>query len=441
MMGLPEYEIRIIAYKSGTAPGTDFSEKFQDDLARFILPGEFAISIKNHSPGPIPWSFEKLKLQCPHVQVAIGVRAEDRNCVITLNTPKSYHKFEDGYRTKHYNSPKASLRLFGNEDYPMIFIKPKFPDHFSSTLKRQYVDNIRTWMVISNTLGHFPKETYDGRDPIATTSVKKIRCMGNYLLKALAGDELAKEWLRKEKNKLYCSEFVHASLNLGIHYPLNKANIGEKFYESVARELSSKNFITGHPNLFAELVDLQMAPENLKPIIEEIGEVEPSPPDSIMPDPHLAIQLYTWADILATNLEVRFPSEKISQKEISRLRVEFLNEVKKDMQKLYFLKEPENSSDIRDEFENIYGKILMTIKQMGNQPGEFRQRLNPHIKTLRDLAFKIEKAVNYNIMPTCYLVSATSVNEKKKTEGILSWQYLGHGLHKNLLVCDKPSIT
>ena len=44
-------------------------------------------------------------------------------------------------------------------------------------------------------------------------------------------------------------------------------------------------------------------------------------------------------------------------------------------------------------------------------------------------------------MPTCYLVSATSVNEKKKTEGILSWQYLGHGLHKNLLVCDKPSIT
>jgi len=48
MMGKDEDGIRIISYNNDKGQN-------QDDVARFIAPGEIAISIKHHSPAPYWW--------------------------------------------------------------------------------------------------------------------------------------------------------------------------------------------------------------------------------------------------------------------------------------------------------------------------------------------------------------------------------------------------
>lgn len=427
MLAQSEDSIRLIAYSSGTQKSQGTDEAIQKDLVRYIHPGELAISVKHRCPKPIPTPFDRLKLQCRHVQVAIGVEIDGWPGAVTINQPQAYHKNPDQYR-----HPKVPLRLFGNADYPMFFIKPKFPASLSARQKRQYVDNIRTWVIISNTFTVFPsRETYDGKDPIATHCLEEIQILGEKLLHALVGDKAAREWLQADENRVYCSEFVHAALNLGIHCPLNKKMLGETLYQKVKKELESGVFVWDNPNEFASHVDLQMAPEDLQPITSLVKpDFSDAEWDEIF-DPRLATRLYTWADMLGICMQKTIPRKQLGES-APRMQKDFLHEMKETILKLFYLQGAENHPD-RRKFERIYDKMLEVVGQSYENQEALDNALTPPIQQLRQLSRDLEKAVDYIITPNCYLVNAAESLQGKRSGGILEWQYLGHGLHDSML--------
>jgi len=428
MLGQSEGTIRIIAYRSGTTRSQGWKEADQEDLVRYIPPGELAISVKHRCPRPIPEPFDKLKFQCRHVQVAVGVKINDKPGVVTINQPQDYHRYRDQHR-----QDEVPYRLFGNADYPMFFIKPKFPDGLSARQKRQYVDNIRTWVIIANTFTEFPsRETYNGKDPIATHCVEKIEILGEKLLRAMIGERQAKEWLKAEENKVYCSEFVHAALNLGIHYPLNKRMLPENLYRRVEEEIKTGVFLGHNPNEFASHVKLQMAPEDLRPITEVAKPKSQDPALEKIFDPRLATRLYTWADMLVTCMQKTIPRKERGES-LAPLQRSLLLEMKETMLELFFLRSTSESHSDRQKFERIYSEMLDVVERSYEKYEEFQNKLTPLTEQLRQLSRDLQKAVDYIITPNCYLVNATESLEGKSPGGILEWQYLGHGLHDSML--------
>ena len=189
------------------APTHRASPERQPDIARFVAPGEVAISIKHHAPHPEPK--EAVKLQCTHVQIVIGVQLDGAGGAITLNNPQDYH---------------TDVGLFGTEVYPMIFVKPRFPNAVSADSARRYVDNIRTWAVIANTYSEFPIGNYNGNDPLATRTVPQVEAFGTKLLDAITGEvtpltEAARQAERLCLNTLSAVTAERASLRvwLGVY--------------------------------------------------------------------------------------------------------------------------------------------------------------------------------------------------------------------------------
>src|SRR5690606_15808797 len=124
--------ITLIAYDNALGPR-------QEDLVRFVEPGEVLIGVKHHKPEhPVLGGAgkEEVKLDSTHIELAVGVTVDNPDGtkskgVITLNNPQNY---EGG--------------LFGTPDYPMIFLKLKFPPGLSAADQKAYMDNFRTWLTI-----------------------------------------------------------------------------------------------------------------------------------------------------------------------------------------------------------------------------------------------------------------------------------------------------
>jgi hypothetical protein len=426
MIGQSEGDLRVIAYNNFRKPDKKTDESQQKDLSRFILPGEFAVAIKHHCSKPKQKLLECMKLQCTHIQVAIGVDSEGKQGVISISNPQDYHK--------RRNHSRARIGLFGSVDYPSILIKPKFPEYFSPRLKRQYVDSIRTWLVIANTFSYFPGDGYNGGDPLATISVKDVKYLGDKLLAALTGDKTAKEWLRQPENMVYCAEMVHIGLNLGIHYPLNKAILGKKLYEMVRQELDSKNFLVRNKNPYTRRVRLQMAPETLQPISEYLNSSTEIPEDTAF-DSMLAIQPFTMVDILEKYIQKTIPREQMGEA-VAPLQAKLIEEVKPVFLKAMKIEGLGANSPKREEIELLFKEILRVVGQSYQNYQAYIKALEPVLQKAYHFVKQIEQTggvINAFIPPHCFLIRATNSIEGKPGQGILGWQYLGHTLHNSLL--------
>lgn len=426
MMGQSEETLRIIAYHSGAKKQQGSDEANQPDIARFLEPGEFAIGIKHHCPTPIDEPYDRLKWQCHHLHAAIRLKAADT--VITLNKPQTFHLSRDNFR-----EDRRQIRLFGNADYPMIYIKPTFPKKIDAQLKHHYLDNIRTWMMIINTFCQFPKrKKYNGKDPIGTYTVERVERLMYYLLQAMAGDARAKDWLDAWRNRFYCSEFIHGALNLGLHFPLNEKCLGSDYFALVKKQFESREFVSLNLNGFSHEVALDLAPADLEPITKYLKVHHSGLPPEVMPDPRLATRLYTWADLLKIHLVKMHPQRKLGNW-VAACRLETLREMEPVLRELYSLEKAEADDPALREFQRFYQNIQTVSEKSWPDDKSYEKQLERPICHLRWLACKLPKAVDYIVSPQCFLEAADVSISGGNPGGLLGWQYLGHGLHSSLL--------
>jgi hypothetical protein len=390
MLGMDSSAIKLVPYND--ALGAQ-----QTVLASLVKRGEIVISIKHH--GPHPEESEALKFQCTHIQVAVGVE----NGVITINNPQDY---QNG--------------LFGNETYPMIFVKPVLPSGLSDAERVAYFDNVRTWLVIANTFTAFPGN-YDGGDPLSCSTVEQINEFAIKLIDALLGDADARRWFEDPERKLYCAELAYTALNLGIHCPLNKGFLGEKF-ERVKQALEDKNFVAKNHNKYAALVDLTISPETLKPICDVI---EPTGHSDQFSN-RLAIVPFTSADLVAEYLQRSVPRKKMGEDLGAKVQQVVLEKILPELPKFLSLETPEE----RAEFEGLTKKTLEIVGKVHASYEEFRTELNPLLSKLAE--FSIKNGIAY-IPPHAFLVRATDAVSKGQNNGLIGWEYLAHGLHSSVL--------
>ncbi|MCA9555891.1 MAG: hypothetical protein KC933_38040, partial [Myxococcales bacterium] len=395
MMGQAEADLRIIAYDDADGPN-------QKDIARFIAPGEIAIAIKHHAPHPDADEKERMKLQCTHIEIAVGVDTPDGPGAITINNPQNYQQ-----------------GLFGTPDYPMIFVKPTFPEGLSNEEKMAYVDNIRTWLVIANTFTNFPGN-YNGGDPLATRGPEQVKALGDKLLAALSGDQEARAWLNAPENQVYCAELAHVALNLGIHVPLNEATLGADRFAMLKGALRDKAFLQNNDNQYADLVKLKTAPAGMKPMTEKLGLPTSEPGEARAFGQGLAIQPYTVADILEEFIQATVPREQMGEP-LAAVQAEILKKAQDGLYEATGIDQLPAASEERKGVDKLYDALVATVGKQYGSYAEFRGALKPLMIQARAVVNPRGNGKGAFVPPSCYLTRATESITGQPTQGVLGW--------------------
>jgi hypothetical protein len=322
----------------------------------------------------------------------------------------------------------------------MIFVKPEFPEGLSNAETMAYVDNIRTWLTIANTFTDFPGD-YNGGDPLGQRSPDQIRKLGDVLIKALTGtpeeQAEAEAWLADSKNEVYCAELAHVALNLGIHYPLNAENLGDRL-EAVKAAISSKDFLSKNKNEYAPLIDLKMAPSDLQPIANRVADVHES---DVAPGKAfgsgMAIQPFTVADIVEQFVMRTVPREKMGEG-MAPVQAAMLQKAKPGLLEALKMDQLPETDPKRMAIEQLYGQLVQTVGTSHGSYAEFRGALKPLMMAAQQAVGPRDDGTGAFIPPHAYLVRATDAIEGKPHQGVLGWQYLGHGLHESLLDPKTP---
>ena len=409
MMGQAEADVKLIAYN-------DRDEIFQKDITRFVQPDEIAISIKHHSPSPSDDGKEKIKLQCTHIQIAVGVMAEGKPGVLSVNNPQDYQ-----------------AGLFGAPNYPMIFIRPIFPSGLSDSQITDYINNIRTWLVIANTFTHFPGD-YNGGDPLGTRNVEQVKQLGDNLLDALLGKREALDWLASPLNRVYCAELAHVSLNLGLHYPLNSRFADPQRFEKIKEKIDSKTFVEQNDNSYIHFVSLCTAPEDLEPITEaaDIADAEPVPHYSRWFDRNLGVKPFNVPNMLEKYLQFSIPRDELGE-EVAAVQAAVLKECQPAVFTALGLKNLPDSDKKKIFAATLYEDIVKCVGTRHESYDSFREAISPLLDKAAEIASPRDDGFGAFIPPHCFLVRAAESIKGRTDIGLLKWQYMGHGLHESIL--------
>ncbi|MBL8949654.1 MAG: hypothetical protein JNK82_02680 [Myxococcaceae bacterium] len=424
----PGKEIKLIAYDN--AWGTN-----QKDIARFLAPGEVMIAVKHHKPKHAVLGGagkEEVKLDATHIELAVGVMTTNADGkkeagAITLNNPQNY---EQG--------------LFGEADYPMIFLKMKFPPGISGADKQAYMDNIRTWLTIANTFTNFPGD-YNGGDPLGTRSVSQVKTMGDKLIQAMTGDPAqqaeAMAWLTSADNKVYCAELAHVALNLGISYPLNKSNLGARF-DAVKTALESKEFLAKNGNQHAKLVDLTLAPESLKPMQEKLGVTATEPTAAQPFGDGLATRPFTMPNLIeefVASMATRDLGRTLTPDEAKGLaaaQTELFKGSRPGIVEAAGLNQMPSTDPRRVGIEALLDGIQGVLAQPFTEYAQFRAAIDPLLAKAGEVAGPRPNGAGAFFPPHGWLLHA--LNKAETKGGLIGMEIVGHGLHASHLN-EKPA--
>lgn len=293
------------------------------------------------------------------------------------------------------------------------------------------MDNITAWMAIANTFSVFPRGAFNGKDPLLTTDLEKIIIMGEQLLKALMGEKAAFAWLRRPENRVYCGELIHLGLNLGIYYPLTPTHLGEEKYAVLKRRLADPGVWRNNRNPYIRQMKLSLPPDGLKPL-EQVCDfsrehISPQP----YFDPRLAIQPFTLADMLEVFVRMTVPREELGEK-VAGLQVEQLEKIKSEFFKATGKEDMSAEDWHRRQIDEFYQKLIAVVGKEYSNYQEFAGRLEPFVRAARHFPEQFG-TLNAFMPPHCFLVRARESLQGKPRQGVLGWQYLGHGLHRTLL--------
>ena len=416
--------ITLIAYDNALGPK-------QDDITRFLAPGEVMIAVKHHKPEhPVLGGAgkEEVKLDSTHIELAVGVNVKNADGTtsrgaITLNNPQNYER-----------------GLFGEPDYPMIFLKLKFPPGLNEADKTAYMDNFRTWLTIANTFTNFPGE-YNGGDPLGTRSPAQTKEIGDQLIKAMTGSPAeqaeAKAWLASPDHKVYCAELAHVAMNLGLNMPLNKATLGEERFNAVKSAIESKTFLQQNGNQYASMVDLTMAPESLRSVHDKLG-LSTSEPSATEPfGKGLAFRpmtLTTMVEEFVSSMASRDLGRTLTETEarsFATKQAELFKGARPGIAEMVGLDRMPEGDPRRAGLEALLNGIQAVVATPFTEYAQFRAQLDPLLAQAAQVTGPRPNGTGAFMPPSAFLLHA--LGRADNTGGVMGLEVVGHGLHASML--------
>jgi len=417
----PSRGINVIAYDDAWGPR-------QGDISRYFRPGEVFICVKHHKPEYPILDAEgeeavrsAVKFDATHVSVGVGVQIAgpeggQQAGAVTVNNPQSYGE-----------------GLFGERHYPMIFLRLTFPAAVPAAMRAMYMDNIRTWLMIANAFTNFPQEHYDGDDPLGTLSVTAIRQLGDRLLEAAVGTfeqrHAARRWLRQEANLIYCSELAHVAINLGIHYPLSRPVLGERF-AAVQEALQTHAVVEDNENPYANSVALKSAPESLRPIAEVLG-LTPTEPSAGRPfGEGLALRPMTMADLVREYVQL-VPRETWGEQEAAPIQARLFRMIRLGMITQVGLGRTTAGDPRRQAVDRLLDAFEVYLATPAASYQAFREGLGPLLREAAAIAGPRPDGTGAFMPPHCWLLHA--LGRLPQAGSVMGVEVVGYGLHNDIL--------
>lgn len=414
---------QIVPYSNydggSTADGKTF-ERGDEEIAKIFNPGQIGIAVKHHrseyprldlNSGRTSDMKENFKLQDSHIEIVVGVKRDGKNGAITINNPQSY---ESG--------------LFGAPNYPMIFLRPVYPE-FLKKYAKDFENNIRTMLVGFNAVTTFPGD-YNGGDPLGARDPDHVREYVKNMVVAIGGVERAAEeakaWFHRSENQVYCAELAFISYSAGLLVPLNDATmvplVGAEVWKRFKEHMIAHNkglsspFSTLNSNKRVMYIrDLVPAPSKLKPA----GSYAPSELKNA-----LALQPLTVADIIEEFIRVTLPREQFGE-DLAPIQGAVLASMKENLMSELGMNNLPSSDPVRMAAEQLFNQLVQTVSKKYASYNEFRQVLGPLLLQARKLSGPRDSSgVGLFVPPSLFHVAA----QGRKT-GLISFQYVGHGVH------------
>lgn len=395
------------------------------EIARHFQPGEIGIAIKHQRTtnrslgGSSGADKENMKLQDRHIGIVVGVEEQNadgstRAGAITLNNPQEYQNGQ-----------------WGDANYPMIFVRPKFPDYLSADQVKSFHDNIRTMLVGFNTVTEFPGD-YNGGDPLGARSPQEVKTLTEKMIRAVAGDPEAKAWFAKDENQVYCAELAHLAMSAGVLFPLNKATwgpiVGEEVWNNFSKAIDKHNagdpqaFTTENSNPHIGKVKIGLAPETLMPMTD----YAPGLSRAGLAD-KLAFQPMTMSDIVEQFMRTHLPREQLGEA-MAPAQAAVLQQMKPAMLEQMALDQLPETDPRRQAVEALFKDMVRVVGTDHGNYDNFRNAIAPLLEQARQMTGPRGDGNGLFTPPSLFHVVA----QGKHNGGLLGLDYVGHGVHYSL---------
>ncbi len=411
------------------------------ELSRYFAPGEIGYAIKHHRQehrvlqmqGAGPEMKENFKLQDTHIELVVGVTRDGQPGVVTLNNPQGYPgDYVPG--------------RFGDEGYPMIFVRPEFPGYLSTDVQRAFVDNIRTMMVGFNAVSEFPGN-YNGGDPLGARNPERVREHVKNMVLAIAGTGAARTaataYFANPENQVYCAELGHVATTAGLLVPLNRASLQSlglptkvinKFARYVATqpdtaEREATPFVQMNENQMVTYVDMTMAPDSLQPAASY------APSDiRAAEEAKLAFGPMTMADIVERFMATHLPRRTLGE-QLAPMQGAVLEAMKPGLLETMGMDQLPASDPKRMAVEALFGALVAKVKTPYASYEAFRADLAPLMDQARMITGpRGDSGAGLFVPPSMYHVIALDAenpppnNQGWHLRGLVSLRYVGHGI-------------
>jgi hypothetical protein len=424
-------DLRIVPYDNGEgatdASGTPFGAG-DAAIAELFPPGEIGLAVKHHRAAQraleLPYRSmfllrEELKLQGSHLQIVVGVERDGAPGAVTLSSPQTY---ESG--------------RFGTPGYPMIFLRPVYPPFLDAEQVRAFRDNTRTMMVGFSSVASFPS-SYSSGDPMAASTPEAVREHVAMMVRAIGGDSAALRWFAEPGRRLYCGELAFLAINAGSLVPLNArtlepmvgAEAWGAFVDQVERhrrgELS--RFSTLNQNRLVPLIDLELAPADLRPA----PEASPVPLSD-----QLALEPQSAADLLRVYLRLVLPAmdaavaaEASAPVDVPALRAELIRSLRAGLVQVLDLAQKPPGDPGRSTAEELIEQMAVAAGTKGSG-AETLQAIEPVLDELEEHLLTLGSSASVLLAPPSLF---QAVAQDLWPAGLLDLEYVAHGLHVSLL--------
>lgn len=416
-------------------------------LCEHITEGDVVFAIKHHrcdnrllsETTPASELKEHLKLQDTHIQIAIGVsdRARGIPGVVTLNSPQSYGG--------EANTPGR----FGAPDYPMIFVRPEYPDYLPANLHTDFNDNIRTMALAFNAVVKFPGGgRYNGGDPLACCTVQALKRHVTKMLFAIAGSSVeqkqANDWFERPENLIYCAEYAFVAATAGCHWPLNQRTITELTNATVSKRFlsmlekhnqgSSTRLTDTNPNRLTRCVRASVAPPNLLPLPAYAPSERRSQEQT-----KLAFKPFTAADIVDHAMRIHFERE-IHGEAVASVQAAVLRKMQPGFIEMLGLDGEDANPAHKAAAISVFTQIVRIVGTEHQSYQHFRSALQPALDAAEHLVGgrnSVDNPGNLFVPPSLFHIVA----RKEHSGGLLGLSYLAHGLHLSLVSAEEEHAT
>ncbi len=416
--------VRIIPYHDldGVTDGAgEPVARGDQELARLYPPGSLGIAVRHHRPGyrvlrsddPPARLRDEFTLRDSHVELLVGVVRDGQPGVITLNSPQTYQRGR-----------------FGSADYPMVFLALELPEFLDPETRGAMVDNIRTLLLVFDAVLQFPID-YTTGDALAAHDPERVREHAVMAVRAIAGDQAARQWWVRPEHRLYCSELAFLTLSAGVLMPLNRTTfeplVGADTWRSFVLEVERhqrgepSNLTRWNANPFAALVPARLADEGLRPVLAY------APPGTQVPA--LALQPMTMADIVEHFLRTFLPRERLGER-LAGAQAELLSSARVGVLVAMGLERRAKDDPELRAVLDLYARIHAVVAAQHASYAAFRAALEQPLAQARLLSIRDhETGRGLYAPPSLFHLVA----QGRWPAGLVRLRYLGHGFHYSLV--------